>query len=395
VDVPEVSVRLLGAGDAGASTAMSAEAFGNPRSDISSFTVGPGLWRWGMFDGEVLAAKANDRSYESWFGGRRVPTAGVAGVAVAPEYRSTGLGRRVMTHLLHAARDRGAVIATLFRTAPALYRSLGFEQVAELVDAELPASALAGLSVPNGTSVRRARLRDMPALRDLYSQVACTGSGLLTRDGPAFTATDAEVLAAFDGITLAEQNGTVVGYLSWHRGPGYGHDAWTAAIDLLATTGDAHLALLAVLGSFAAVTPTIRLRTTGKDPLHWFVRGPGWRVTEVQQYMLRVLDLAGAVAARGWPATVTGRVELTVRDSVCPWNSGDHALVLDGGAGRLEPGSGGGVAVTPTGLAVLFAGGVPTAALRRAGLISGGTADDQLLLDAAVAGPVPGILDYF
>jgi len=395
VHADRFTIRPLDEDDAPASVAMSAEAFGNRRGETSSFTLGPGLWRWGLFDGDVLAAKANDRAYESWFGGRRVPTAGVAGVAVAPEYRSAGLARRLMTHLLHTARDRGAVIATLFRTAPALYRGLGFEQVAGLVDAELPASALAGLQVPDGTTVRRAGLPDVAGVRELYDRVARAGSGLLTRDGPAFTATDPEVLAAFDGLTLAEQDGTVTGYLSWRRGPGYGADAWPAAVDLLAETGDAHRALLAVLGSFAGVTPTIRLRTTGTDPVHWFIRGGGWRVTEVRPYLLRVLDLAGAVAARGWPVTASGRVGLTVHDPLCPWNSGDHNLVLDGGAGRLEPGSAGGVTMTPQGLAVLFAGGVPVATLRRAGLVSGGTADDEALLDAAAAGPTPGILDYF
>jgi len=395
VDGDDLDVRLLGPDDAPASIAMSAEAFGNPPGDASSFTTGPGLWRWGVFDGDVLAAKANDRAYESWFGGRRVATAGVAGVTVAPEYRSTGLGRRVMTHLLHAARDRGAVIATLFRTAPGLYRSLGFEQVAELIDAELPASALAGVTAPKGTTVRRARLPDVSAVRDLYTRVARTGSGLLTRDGSAFTGTDADVLAAFDGVTLAEQCGAVTGYLFWRRGPGYGIDAWTAAVDLLAETGDAHRALLAVLGSFGAVTPTIRFRTTGTDPVQWFIRGAGWRVTEVRQYLLRVLDLAGAVVARGWPSTVSGRVGLTVHDPLCPWNSGDHTMVFDSGAGRLEPGPGGGVTVTPQGLAVLFAGGVPMATLRRAALVTGGTADDDARLDAAAAGPAPGILDYF
>ena len=73
----------------------------------------------------------------------------------------------------------------------------------------------------------------------------------------------------------------------------------------------------------------------------------------------------------------------------------NHTLVLDGGIGRLEPGSGGGVTVTPQGLAVLFAGAVPTATMRRAGLLSGGSPADDAMLDAAVAGPTPGVLDYF
>ena len=246
---------------------MSAEAFGNAaRSDVGVH-VGPGLWRWGVFDGDVLAAKANDRAYESWIGGRRCRPPGWPGSLVAPEYRSTGLGRQVVTHLLRTARDRGAVIATLFRTAPALYRCLGFEQVAELRRRRAARLGPGRSAVPDGTTVRRARLADLPAVRDLYTRVARTGSGLLTRDGPTFTATDADVLAAFDGITVAEQDGAMVGYLSWRRGPGYGDEAWTAAVDLLAETGDAHRGLLAVLGSFAAVTPTIRFRTTGTDPV--------------------------------------------------------------------------------------------------------------------------------
>ena len=128
-----MELRLLTQADAQASMTMSGHAFGMPPADVSAFTLGPEVRRWGLLDGATLAAKANERSYESMIGGRPVPTAGVAGVAVAPEYRGTGLARRMMTHLLSAARDRGAVIATLFRTAPALYRSLGLEQVADRV----------------------------------------------------------------------------------------------------------------------------------------------------------------------------------------------------------------------------------------------------------------------
>jgi Acetyltransferase (GNAT) domain len=48
-----------------------------------------------------------------------VPTSGVAGVVVTPELRGTGLARKLLTTLLAAARDRGAVISTLFNTVAA------------------------------------------------------------------------------------------------------------------------------------------------------------------------------------------------------------------------------------------------------------------------------------
>jgi hypothetical protein len=54
-----------------------------------------------------------------------------------------------------------------------------------------------------------------------------------------------------------------------------------------------------------------------------------------------------------------------------------------------------GTTVTPNGLAVLYAGGVQVAALRRAGLVSGGSEESDVMLNAAFAGPRPAILDYF
>ena len=98
-----MEIRLLTEEDADSSTLLSHHAFGAPSGGRPAFTLGPEVRRWGIFDGNTLAAKANDRSYESMIGGRRVPTAGVAGVVVAPEYRGTGLARQVMTHLLARA----------------------------------------------------------------------------------------------------------------------------------------------------------------------------------------------------------------------------------------------------------------------------------------------------
>jgi hypothetical protein len=126
--------------------------------------------------------------------------------------------------------------------------------------------------------------------------------------------------------------------------------------------------------------------------------------------MLRVIDLAGAVAARGWPTGLTAEIDLDVEDPLCPWNSGSHRLVLRGGTGHLEDLGGGSpehvgvesggvdaaaTAVTLPGLALLYAGGVTSSALRRTGLITGGSAGSDTLLDAAFAGPRPAVLDYF
>jgi len=396
-----MQIRELTTDDADASLRASRDAFGGPIQERSAFTIGNGVQRWGIFDGELLAAKVNARDYLSMIGGREVSTAGVAGVLVAPEYRGTGLARRLMTHLLSQAREAGAAVSTLFRTAPALYRSLGYEQVAELTFGELPAAALRGLKVRPPTTVRRATVEDGPAIRSVYSRIAAAGSCLLTRTGPCFPATDQDMLDHFDGITVAvDADGYISGYVSWNRGENYGPAGQLDVSELHARSGAALESLLAVVGSFEAVTFTIRFRTSGTDPIHWLIPGPGWSVSRVDPYLLRVVDLSGAVAQRGWPAGLTVDIPMMVDDPICPWNSGDHRLVLNGGDGRLEPGAdsssgAGGYRIGPRGLGVLMAGGVTTARLRHAGLIEGGSAAGDVALDAAMAGPRPAILDYF
>ncbi|MET0965937.1 MAG: GNAT family N-acetyltransferase, partial [Nakamurella sp.] len=262
-----MDIRSLTMADARASVTASREAFGGPVEDLSTFTVGQGVHRWGVFDGSILAAKASDREYMSLIGGRQVPTAGAAGVVVAPEYRGSGLARAVMTHLLTEARRRGASISTLFRTAPALYRSLGFEQVAELLIGELPVAALRGLRRHPSVTVRRALVSDAPAIRSVYAQIAEQGSCLLTRTGPCFTATDQQLIDSVDGITVAvDIGGQITGYFCWTRGSGVGVDGVLTISEFLALMAPAQESLLAVAGSFDAVTRTVRFRTSGTDP---------------------------------------------------------------------------------------------------------------------------------
>jgi len=393
-----MQIRKLTEQDARASVLASRDAFGGPADGTANF-VNPGIHRWGIFDGDLLAAKASDREYVSMIGGRPVTTAGAAGVVVAPEYRGRGLARKVMTHLLAQARHRGAAMSTLFRTAPALYRSLGYEQVADLIVGEVPASALRGLRVHPSITVRRAQVGDTAAIRSVYTKITESGSCLLTRTGPGLAASDQELIDSFDGITVAmDQDGSMVGYFSWHRGSGAG--GVLAITELHTLSVRATESLLAVAGSFDMVTPTIRLRTSGTDPVHWTIPAAGWSVSDVRPYMLRTVDLANAVRQRGWPVGLAAAIDITVEDQVCPWNSGRHRLEWSGGEARLisdhlQAGAPGAVTIDPRGLAMLMAGDVTAAVLRRAGLVAGGGRHDDEVLDAAMAGPRPAILDEF
>ena len=144
--------------------------------------------------------------------------------------------------------------------------------------------------------------------------------------------------------------------------------------------------MLRLLGGWHPVAPATRWRgsTALLDLLLPTLVPPPVRR---QPWMLRVLDPAAAVAARGWAADVD--VSFVLVDP----QRGDtaHRLVVEGGQGRLEPADPTGPRLHVRGLALLLAGAAGTARVRALGLLDG----DLPGLDPACAGPVPDLLDYF
>jgi predicted acetyltransferase len=355
----------------------------------------PGRHTLGVFDDSGrLVAKAVDREQGQWFGGRLVPTSGVAGVTVVPEIRGQGLGRLVLTSLLAAARDRGAVISTLYPTTPFPYRALGWEDVGTLTFTAFPATAFATARPAAGYTLRPATEEDVPAIHSLYRAMAQAGTGLMERSGVLF---QGDLLTSFHGVTVAiGPSGLVEGYASWDRGPGYNADGKVTVYDLIGFTPGAISTLLAMLARWASVAPTVVMRLSDPDTVRLFVSSMLGKIDYSNTWMLRVIDAPGAVAARGWPRYLTGSVPLELEDAECPWNAGAYRLEIEGGQAKLSPGSPTreGATLTARGLSLWYAGAADAAQLRRAGLLRGDTSGDEFL-QAATAGPKPALLDYF
>ena len=80
------------------------------------------------------------------------------------------------------------------------------------------------------------------------------------------------------------------------------------------------------------------------------------RSTSDWPWMLRLVDVAGAVAARGWPSAVSGRVELDIVDDVIPANAGPHVLEVADGAASLSRAAPARSRSTSRDLAAIYAG---------------------------------------
>ncbi len=401
-----VSARRLTDDDAEASRRLGWEAFGTPSTPPTEPPPpidGDGRTWYGAFladdaGTERLSARMLDRYFDSWFGGRRVPTAGIAGVTTAAEDRGQGLLSPLFGALLAGARERGAVISSLFPTAPKIYRRFGYEVVGDLVDVEVPAAALAAVDPPSSGSVRRAVAADVSAIFDCYGAWAATQHGPLSREGAAFASDRDGLLTDFTGVTVAlDDHGTIAGYALWDRGQGYGPGAVISVEELIATSPDAYRGLLRTLGSFSSVTPTIKITTSGFDVIRTLLPALDWQVSKRSPYMINVIDVAGALTKRGYRYGYEAVLDFSVVDHFLDAGNGSYRLRVAGGRGRCErsrpePEQ---REFTARGLAALYAGALPVAELRAAGLVRGGDPTTDSQWDGAFGGPALQIRDYF
>ncbi|MGQ0840689.1 GNAT family N-acetyltransferase [Actinokineospora sp.] len=354
-------------------------SFGGPREIDPNWTDQPG---WRGFVAELADRRAGFLriwDYRQFFGGVAVPTGGIASVAVAPHARGRGVAGELLRAALDQMRAAGQVIATLYPSVPTLYRRYGWEQVGTLERVVVAPETLAALP-KSDVEVRPATEADLPALRQAYLRMAAAVDGMLDRGEPPFTV--ARVLE-LDVVDVVPGPDGLRGYVTADRPDG----DRLIVHDLVADDADTARALLRGLGSWAGQLREVRLRVL--DPAVHDLVLP--RVldsaVDVHPWMLRVVDLPAAVAARGWPAAEFLRpfeVSVEVVDEHAPWQAGRYRIMFDGTRVVCEPGGDGAVRLHARALGPWFAGSADTAALRRAGLLTGESAAG---LDALVGGP--------
>ena len=339
-----------------------------------------------------LLGKCRLRSYEQWWGGRRVPMGGVAGVAVHQDARGTGAASRLVRAMLPMMQERGHAVSVLYPTAVGLYRPLGWEIVGSLDETTLATADLRAAGDPVGVRVRTAGPADAAAVHELYSWYGETCGGLLTRTGPEFPAGPSGLLG-HDVVALAEaEDGALLGYASYDRGRGYGPQARLRVWELVTRSGEAGSALVRSLGSWDSVAPTVEWRGP-TDELSLLLSRPVPGSHAVQPWMLRIVDAAAAIAQRGFAPAASVDASFALVDPDLVGHDGAWRLVVRDGVGTLERDTRAGdlPLLHVRGLALLYAGAADTGLLLRAGLLD----RPMPTLDAAFAGPRPRLLDYF
>ena len=245
--------------------------------------------------------------------GRELPTMGLAGVAVAPDFRRRGVGKDMCIKALRIARDRGDVFCALYPFRTSFYRDLGFALAGEIHRYRFSAESLP--IYPGWDRVVRCPGETRELAREVYARVAPTTNGLFQRTERMFS------FLAIPGTYLyvhRNLRGEPTGYVAVRGRGGPPERSRLRVLELLAQDREAYLALVGWLSVQRDQWGTIvydalpgedfhqrldhpRIEGSGNPRGLWFnsaqiLRGP----------MVRVLNLEAIMNPEGVGARVDG-----------------------------------------------------------------------------------------
>jgi len=322
-----------------------------------------------------------------WFGGASVPLAGVAGVGIAPEARGRGLAKSMLLRTLEQLRGE-TPIAGLYASTTTLYRSCGFEQAGTAMWFSAPLAsfprgdrALACAALPPKTH---------EPLHAAYDARARSWTGHLDRTKALWE----RVVDPYDDVAHAYVVGGGEGYIVFQQKTGPDNLHFRVAVrDLVMGSHAAAQRVLGFLHDLRSLADEITWRGCAADPLLSLLPEQTQTVRRHERWMLRVLDVERALAARGYPA-LDAEVHLAIHDAHFPDNAGRRVLSIAGGRATCARGGRGDVTLDVRALGALYSGFATPHTLRAAGLLDGPDAS-LATLAAIFAGPEPWCADHY
>jgi predicted acetyltransferase len=369
-----------------------ARSFAVPQSDMPPWiaTLGRENARVAERGGRVAGCLAL-LPMGQWFGGRSVPMGAVVAVGIEPEERGLGAGKELMRAALVEMRARGLALSTLYPATQSFYRKAGYELAGGRYEIKVAAGAI-GLA-ERDLPVRRLGPEDAPLVRAAYARAAAQAPGWLDRHAYHW-AKIVEWKGEVRECYATGADGSVDGYLYFarRRDATGRHDVVVA--DIVALDARAGRRLLTFLADHRSMANEVSWFGGPTDPLLAMIPEASYRLSLALPWMLRVVDVAAAIEARGFASAIETEVDLAVEDALLPENSGRYRVRISGGRARVEPGGTGAIALDVRALAALYSGFHSSEALATLGLLEGAAAEREKL-SAAFAGSAPTMPDMF
>jgi predicted acetyltransferase len=382
------------------------EAFGGGPEDFEKLKDLPVDDRWVVADGGTVVGALRLIRFGHYFGGQRVPAAGIAAVGISPTTRGKGAGGTLMREVLRASAADGMPLSTLFMSTMAPYRSVGYE-IAGVRNRYQ--AALTTLPRKPNLTVEPWGDDEFIEVEACHRRVATTQNGMIDRPDDWWTR------RIFGGIgdnqylyryLVRDADGVVRGYVVYTHEPEQGHfpQNWRpgdepvialAMRDFMWESPDAAAALLNHAAGHWSVGTNVYWSGPAADPLLMFFPDRLPVIESSYAWMARLSDVEGALGARGYATTVDVSVEFAVTDETLPDNSGAYRLEVSNGKPTVERIDKAKTTVSVRGLAAMYTSSLHPYDAVRAGFLQTDSTSDIDALAAAFSGPAPWLIEFF
>jgi predicted acetyltransferase len=326
-------------------------------------------------DGAVVGG-AGAFTFNMTVPGGDLPTAGVTVVGVYPTHRRRGVLRSLMRAQLDDVHQRGEPLAALWASEEPIYGRFGYGIASFCGEITLPHeyTAFAQPFEPEGNLRFLEPEQALEEIPPVFERLRSDWPGMFSRNRLWWEHKEiADPEERREGAgpkrwVAYEQNGAIEGFAVYRHKPGWEHGSTIAELQVVEALGTTPAAMRDLWGYLLAIDwkATVNAFLLPPDhPLFLLLASPRrMRFRLGDSLWIRIVDVGAALSGRRY--SEDGTIVFEIADEFCEWNEGRWKL--EGGkAERTKADADLRMSVQSLGSA--FLGGVPFAALARAGRV--------------------------
>lgn len=351
--------------------------------DIKNFRI--------IRQGDQVAGGLAILSVGQWYNSKVVPTAAIASVGIAPEYRGSGTAAALLSNTLKELYTNGIPLSILYAATQRLYRKVGYEQAGNFCRWEINANSI---QIKDRTlPIQPINLTELEVLHKLYQQNAQVTNGHLERNQCLWQLLleppkEQETYAYLIGSEAQPE-----GYVSFfqHR---ESNKFKIVIRDWVVLTEAAGRRLWTLLADHRSQIEKIQWRSSIIDPLSLLLPEQTAEISVSDRWMLRVVDVVKALSKRGYPPQVEAQLNLDIHDDLIEENNGKFVLTVSQGRGEVTTGGTGDLQCDIRALAPLYTGLFTALQLQQMGQIKA-TNEALAVATQLFSGSQPWMSDKF